>query len=455
MAHESEPVAPSHSAQDAAHRAEPVAPRDVCARNAATAKAAIVAVLLAAVVLLLPPVKTLFAFAGKFAPGFIAVAIVFPAMIICELLLFKPHRQYFDFTAKRTLGFAAKQRMFLKFFVHLVCLLLLGAFYAAATFIKDTFLILYCLLFPILLLLPVIYFWVTEKYGKEDALDEFVIAGNSLTDWLRTRSLPPEKRAPSPLRNSHTCNLLRTYFVKGFFVPFMTFACCTAWLFWQEKGTMLFSHAWFINPAADAVAVDMGLIYEALIPLIVAADVTVGTAGYITSTRIMGTHIIRTDPTVLGWIVALICYPPFDKLFDLGKLLPVENIWPQDFARAFPIASIICCIVTLLLWSGYTWATFTFGLRFSNLTNRGTIDFGPYAVIRHPAYAMKTFCWWVTLIPVFVLHQQSLVYAIPALAVITIIYILRAITEERNMSVDPQYLEYKKKVRWRFIPFIW
>lgn len=442
-------------AQETQANTEPVAPDDVCRRNAATGKAAFLAVLIAAAVLLLPQIKSSFAFAGKFAPGLIAVAIVFPAMIFCELVLFKPYREHFDFTAKRTLGFAEKQRMYLKFVVHLICLLLLGTFYLAATFIKDSFFILYCLLFPILLFFPVIYFWVTEKYGKDNVLDEFVIAANSLTAWMRTRKMPPEQRAPSPLSNPHTCNLLRTYFVKGFFVPFMTFACCTAWLFWQEKASLLFSHALFANQSIEAMALDMGLIYEALIPLIVAADVTVGTAGYITSTRLLGTHIVRTDPTALGWVVALICYPPFDKLFDLGKLLPVETVWPQDFARAFPIASIVCCIATLLLWSGYTWATYTFGLRFSNLTARGTIDFGPYAVIRHPAYAMKTFCWWVTLIPVFMLHQQSLIYAIPALAVITIIYVLRAITEERNLSVDPRYGEYQKKVRWRFIPFIW
>jgi protein-S-isoprenylcysteine O-methyltransferase Ste14 len=146
-----------------------------------------------------------------------------------------------------------------------------------------------------------------------------------------------------------------------------------------------------------------------------------------------------------------------DERYNLpytGKLLPVETEWPLTFAQTHPLLSIICCIATLLLWTGYTWATFTFGLRFSNLTNRGTIDFGPYAVVRHPAYALKTICWWVTLTPVALMQPQNLIYGAPALAVITTFYVLRAITEERNMSVDPRYLEYKKRVRCMFIPWI-
>lgn len=438
---------------------EPVAPEDVCKRNGTTGKVALGATLCAALVLLIPAIKNVASAggaAGKFAPGFIAMGIVFPLMILCESMVFKPHRDWFDFSLKRTLDGAAKRRITKKFVVHLLCLILLGVFYAAiAIFIKSTYLLLFLLLSPVLLFLPFIYFWLTEKYGKDGAdVDEFLAASNSLSAWLASRGKPRAERAPSPFKNHHTCNLVRTYFVKGFFIPYMTFSSCAAWLFWSEKGSVLFSTHWFANQSTMALAADFAALYAILIPLIVAAEVTIGTVGYIASTRLLGTHIVRTEPTILGWLVCVVCYSPFDKLFDIGKLLPVETEWPLTFAQTHPLLSIICCIATLLLWTGYTWATFTFGLRFSNLTNRGTIDFGPYAVVRHPAYALKTICWWVTLTPVALMQPQNLIYGAPALAVITTFYVLRAITEERNMSVDPRYLEYKKRVRCMFIPWI-
>ena len=35
------------------------------------------------------------------------------------------------------------------------------------------------------------------------------------------------------------------------------------------------------------------------------------------------------------------------------------------------------------------------------------------------------------------------------------IYYVRARTEERHLSLDPNYRAYMKHVRWRFIPGVW
>ena len=37
----------------------------------------------------------------------------------------------------------------------------------------------------------------------------------------------------------------------------------------------------------------------------------------------------------------------------------------------------------------------------------------------------------------------------------TFIYYMRAMTEERHLSLDPDYREYCKKVKYRFIPKVW
>jgi protein-S-isoprenylcysteine O-methyltransferase Ste14 len=41
-----------------------------------------------------------------------------------------------------------------------------------------------------------------------------------------------------------------------------------------------------------------------------------------------------------------------------------------------------------------------------------------------------------------------------SLGVWSVIYFFRSITEERHLIKDPDYQAYCKKVRWRFIPYI-
>src|SRR3546814_4847877 len=56
-------------------------------------------------------------------------------------------------------------------------------------------------------------------------------------------------------------------------------------------------------------------------------------------------------------------------------------------------------IVLVLLTAIYAWATVAFGLRFSNLTHRGILTHGPYALSRHPAYLAKNLFWWCATLP--------------------------------------------------------
>jgi protein-S-isoprenylcysteine O-methyltransferase Ste14 len=85
------------------------------------------------------------------------------------------------------------------------------------------------------------------------------------------------------------------------------------------------------------------------------------------------------------------------------------------------------------------------GFRASNLTNRGIVKTGPYRFVRHPAYAVKVLIWFTQ----GIFFGQFGVFIMAGFA---IIYFLRAWTEERHLSMDPDYVEYMKLVRWRFIP---
>ena len=105
----------------------------------------------------------------------------------------------------------------------------------------------------------------------------------------------------------------------------------------------------------------------------------------------------------------------------------------------------------------YASASVALGVKASNLTHRGIVGRGPYAFIRHPAYVCKNLAWWIGSGPLiaasFAESWFKGVTAIASIAGWSMVYILRALTEEDHLrKVDGEYAAYAAKVRYRFIP---
>ncbi|MCB0325484.1 MAG: hypothetical protein KDD69_18005, partial [Bdellovibrionales bacterium] len=184
-------------------------------------------------------------------------------------------------------------------------------------------------------------------------------------------------------------------------------------------------------------------VHKYLMALLLLIDVAIFAVGYCVELPQLKNQIRSVEPTLLGWAVCLICYPPFNSVFELFDR-PLTDSWtPTSEQWKTPIL-----IVLLVLWTIYVWATVALGWRASNLTNRGIVDRGPYRFVRHPAYVSKVSLW---AIECFFFSMRTF-YLI---ALFVLIYSLRAWTEERHLSADPEYLEYKRRVRWRFVPYIY
>ena len=175
-------------------------------------------------------------------------------------------------------------------------------------------------------------------------------------------------------------------------------------------------------------------------------DVAFFTFGYIFEAGFLRNKVRSVEPTALGWIVALICYPPFNGL--LGNYV---TWYPNDYVYfSTPDLTFVLRVVVLVLMGIYAYSSVALGTKASNLTNRGIVGHGPYKYVRHPAYISKNLAWWVTVIPIF-----SLPVFLSALTWSSV-YFLRAITEERHLLKDPDYQAYCQKVPNRFIPsFLW
>ena len=183
-----------------------------------------------------------------------------------------------------------------------------------------------------------------------------------------------------------------------------------------------------------------------LITFMFSIDVAFATVGYMLTMKPLDAHIRTANPFAAGWMSALICYPPFILMGEGG---PFDyHVGTSDWThwlQGHPIALAAMGAVLVGLTAIYAWATVSFGFRFSNLTHRGIITHGPYALSRHPAYLSKNIFWFLSTIPI--LTTGSVADAARAtilMGVVAGIYYWRARMEERHLALDPAYVAYSE-----------
>jgi protein-S-isoprenylcysteine O-methyltransferase Ste14 len=178
--------------------------------------------------------------------------------------------------------------------------------------------------------------------------------------------------------------------------------------------------------------------------------------GYMFESRWLKNEIRSVDASLSGWVVCLMCYPPFNGAVGQFFSWTARDYADMSLGLSEPVYFILNGGL-VVLFALYASASVSLGFKCSNLTNRGVVSSGLYGRIRHPAYALKNAAWWLAGLPVFVfLFKQSIalgVFGLFSLGGWTMLYILRAITEERHMlRIDTGYAAYMKRVPYRFIP---
>ena len=254
------------------------------------------------------------------------------------------------------------------------------------------------------------------------------------------------KSADAPRFDRYDRSSILGLFVKLFFVPLMT-------VFFVDQFSHLVKNFGFLfDPNRSGFSVKD--FHNVSYTIVFSVDVGLAWCGYVVSSRWIKNGIFSAEPTALGWMVALASYPPFNRFFGFYFSTPGES---EFFKMTSPNAVAVMAVLSALSFTVYTSATVMFGLRFSNLTHRGIITTGPYALVRHPAYAAKNFSWWCVMFPVALYQagkQQSVapLAGVVGLVALSFIYYMRARTEERHLRRDPEYRKYMKKVPFRFIP---
>jgi len=260
--------------------------------------------------------------------------------------------------------------------------------------------------------------------------------------WIDTRFTEPRDGAYAlgswlmgeSAADWHAINAhLRSWAVKGFFLAFMI-------------SIVPGGYRQVVETPWDSVMQNVITLANWLVSLMFVIDVALATTGYMLTMRPLDAHIRSATPYAAGWIAALICYPPFVLMSNGGPLdyhpgTAEWSFWMNGNAWLLTPTAVILVALTAI----YAWATMAFGIRFSNLTDRGILTHGPYAFTKHPAYLSKNLFWWLSTLP-FLVTTHSTIDAIrdtALLACVSGVYYWRARTEEWHLRNDPAYIEYE------------
>jgi isoprenylcysteine carboxyl methyltransferase (ICMT) family protein YpbQ len=300
----------------------------------------------------------------------------------------------------RAIGFAA------------VSLLALGSYALQRIFILNDWHLQATVLW---LLLPLFFSALLDVISSRPYVDEY---------WSLGRISLSGRHNPTPIakRDIGSC------FIKIFFYPMM--------FVYVEKYLGLFNHHWLPGSWTAAGIYDSLAIYCLLVDLIF------GASGYALSLRILGNRVRSVNPYPAGWLVTIVCYSPF---WDMVERLIVFQ-WHVDWivlTKDWPVVQsvwlmmIACCLVV------YAWATVEMGPKFSNLTYRGTVESGPYRLMKHPAYVSKVVSYWLITVPFVPMHGWAFAFQqCLALSLSCSVYYFRAKYEEKHLLRYPEYKAY-------------
>jgi protein-S-isoprenylcysteine O-methyltransferase Ste14 len=262
-------------------------------------------------------------------------------------------------------------------------------------------------------------------------------------DAWRYLSQFPLHREHSPTISFREKTAILFLLVKIYYLPIMVNFTFGNWNTMMEHWQNLSGATGNINDLL------LGAAFPFVIALFLLIDTVIFTFGYTIEYPAANNEIRSVEPTLFGWGIALICYPPFNSILDNYLIWSADSNAKLGSLGATYILQILALLALLL----YLLPSIALGPRASNLTNRGIVTWGPYAYIRHPAYTGKLIGWWLTSIP-FLIQSDQFLLGFFSLCGWTTIYFFRALTEERHLIADPDYQEYCRRVRWRFIPFV-
>lgn len=230
---------------------------------------------------------------------------------------------------------------------------------------------------------------------------------------------------------------LLSWMLYGFFLPINFVELVKTLGAVRGQEAVIFSGDWIQIQAFIIMAI-YGMLIAAITP------------GYLFGTRLIRTETRHVDHTWFGWTITLICYDPivtavFGRWLDYRAA--VEGpMWMRPWSEAFGGMPLMLFVIggLIIFWEIiHLWGEAQFGLRASNISNRGVITTGLFRLTKHPIFISKCAGWLLIWVPFMAGGDlvTNLRYTI-LWGFVCVIYILRAVAEERVMANDKDYVTY-------------
>ncbi len=155
----------------------------------------------------------------------------------------------------------------------------------------------------------------------------------------------------------------------------------------------------------------------------------------------------KEKQTTQKWVVALSGLMFFAGFIIAG--LDFRFGW-SNMPKGVVIAASIVLLVSYALYAEVTRENAYLSRKIEVQENQKVVDTGLYSVVRHPMYAVTV--WLFLSIPLILGSFWSFVCFLPYIPMICV----RIANEEKLLEAELDgYAEYKKRVKYRLIPFIW
>lgn len=234
---------------------------------------------------------------------------------------------------------------------------------------------------------------------------------------------------------------LLMWFVRGFFLPLNL--CTLVWTINSFRGRELIvlQGSW-VSAEYYLLVMMYAIIIAAIVP------------GYVFGSRLIRTETTAVSHSWFAWVFTLACYPPFEAAYGVYWFnfnpTPADPAWLQPWAlHLLSVPFLLMSVGALIVFCGlmHLWGEAQFGLRSSNLGNRGIIKTGPYHFTKHPVYIAKCAAWFLIWMPFL---SGTNIFDDIRLTILWMgvcaIYMSRALAEEQLLASDPNYAAYALRV---------
>ena len=175
--------------------------------------------------------------------------------------------------------------------------------------------------------------------------------------------------------------------------------------------------------------------------------------GYVFASRLINTEVKKVDRTWFGWAINFCCYPPLNAAVFAGWVayrpsLEMREIFGNLPAWAYYTLThevILYTVGALIIFFAilHLWGEAVVGIRAANMSSRGIITTNLFRLTKHPIYVSKCFQWALIFFPV--LNAIGFLNALQSgilFLLVCAIYVGRALSEERLLATDPNYVKY-------------